>query len=871
MRKVFTVVRNLAVLSFFIALSVMHTWPLADVPARQIHAQGDAQLGMWSLTEMSRRILIDPIHLMDGNIFYPFRNTLAIVDHQFSSALLAVPLEAAGASGVYIYNVTLLVTFALSGFFMYLLARRLTGSTGAAVVAGCVYAFSGYRALHLAHAHLLATQWLPLSLLALHRYVERPTWMRWGGLAVATLLLALASWHVAIIGAIGVGLVAVWVFSGDVVRARRPLVGLLLVAVLCGLALVPFADAYMRMGEQWPPLTGQGRETLGTIASMSANLAGLVAPAATSATPYKAWLASFDQSQPGVFPGLAVIALILPALMMLRRLKAPRSMARDVVRVFLLGTTALVVLVIVAAVVGPPGESVVRLLRPVAPFVLFGAALAAVGLAAGRRAGGPDDPLRVVLTYTVVSIAGALLALGPRVFVGSVDVGSGLWRFDLLPVRLLIRAPERLSLLLTLGTSVLAGIGMARLLRGRSAQVAAGLTVVLLLVVNADLRFTTPDLRAVPGPTDADRWLAQEPDEGAVIDYPLHWSNFWAMYASQYYGRRVVNGTGYLIPSSYLSLQGQPDLSVEQLAVLSEHFHPRFAVVRTDLYAPAERTRVLAAISGQPGSLRERARFGSEYIFEVVDQGRGQELVRRWPAGELRERRELRIDALVTEGRSDTVGELVVALNGRALLEAPEAGGSEPVSYRVPFTPEDVVEGINTFEITASYRFAETAETHPVGTTGTRLAADVAITADRERAVVTVNGRVFRPGRGYFLVVLDPVTGRIVQTGGFDVSWNREESDALVRFVDAVPAGAVVAVTTEFDASRELTDAAVEALTSLGLGTDLRGQFQVMHAAIGVKGAAPGTALEETDRQHASIAVGQMDGRVVELGSLVVR
>jgi hypothetical protein len=119
--------------------------------------------------------------------------------------------------------------------------------------------------------------------------------------------------------------------------------------------------------------------------------------------------------------------------------------------------------------------------------------------------------------------------------------------------------------------------------------------------------------------------------------------------------------------------------------------------------------------------------------------------------------------------------------------------------------------------------------------------------------------------------VIDPPTGRIVRTGGFDVSWSAAEADAMATFVGGVPAGAVVLVATEFDASRELSEAAVAALADLGLEADLRGQFQAMHAAIGVKGAAAGTAIEGTDRVHVTLTLGDMDRREVQLTSLTLR
>ena len=63
----------------------------------------------------------------------------------------------------------LLSGFALSGAAMFLLVRSLTRHTGAALVAGFVFAFLPYRYMHYAHLELQMAQWMPLTLWALHR------------------------------------------------------------------------------------------------------------------------------------------------------------------------------------------------------------------------------------------------------------------------------------------------------------------------------------------------------------------------------------------------------------------------------------------------------------------------------------------------------------------------------------------------------------------------------------------------------------------------------------------------------------------------------------------------------------------------------
>jgi hypothetical protein len=89
-----------------------------------------------------------------------------------ATSLMAAPLLWLGIHKLVVYNIVLLSGFALSGAGMFLLARALTKHTGAALVAGFVFAFLPYRFLHYAHLELLMTHWMPLCLWALHRTLD---------------------------------------------------------------------------------------------------------------------------------------------------------------------------------------------------------------------------------------------------------------------------------------------------------------------------------------------------------------------------------------------------------------------------------------------------------------------------------------------------------------------------------------------------------------------------------------------------------------------------------------------------------------------------------------------------------------------------
>ena len=108
-------------------------------------------------------------------MYYPFGGSLATLDHQLSNALLAAPVTLASGNPVLGHNVFLLTTFVLSGFTMFLLVRALTGSGAAGLVAGGIFAFAPFRMEQIVHTPIMASFWLPLLLLATHRYVLVPS------------------------------------------------------------------------------------------------------------------------------------------------------------------------------------------------------------------------------------------------------------------------------------------------------------------------------------------------------------------------------------------------------------------------------------------------------------------------------------------------------------------------------------------------------------------------------------------------------------------------------------------------------------------------------------------------------------------------
>lgn len=144
-----------------------------------------------------------------------------------------------------------------------------------------------------------------------------------------------------------------------------------------------------------------------------------------------------------------------------------------------------------------------------------------------------------------------------------------------------------------------------------------------------------------------------------------------------------------------------------------------------------------------------------------------------------------------------------------------------------------------------------------IGETGVRSPVNILVQSGGgeglyRQAHIVVEGRdLGRPRRGFHVVLIESDTGRIVGSSIFDVWSGLEEAERMTRYLEDTVAGTIGAFAVYDDASVNLTPALAAALVSFGCEPDayvqrtpvLFGQ-QFSFAALGVKGAARGTALQ---------------------------
>jgi hypothetical protein len=177
------------------------------------------------------------------------QDALALSEHLAGIGFLATPLQLVGASAVTAYNVALILSFALSAFFAFLLARQIVDREAgvwirrmAGVCAGLAYGFAPYRAGQLAHLQVLTSQWMPLALLAMHLYLAggRRRWLTL--LAGAWIVQALSNGYYFLFFPVLVGLWLAWFV--DWRHAWRRGLAIAATVIAASLLLVPVLLKY---------------------------------------------------------------------------------------------------------------------------------------------------------------------------------------------------------------------------------------------------------------------------------------------------------------------------------------------------------------------------------------------------------------------------------------------------------------------------------------------------------------------------------------------------------------------------------------------------------------------------------------------------
>ena len=241
-----------APLLVYTLLALIVTWPLALNITTAVPGNGyDSWQNLWNMWWLKQALLHGHNPYFTPMLYYPTGASLLLHTLNPINFLLTLPIQALFGL-VVAYNAVVLISLISSGYTAYLLAVDVVGDRRAALVAGAIYAFSGYLLAQVfgGHTHMMAAEWLPLAVLAL-RWVRADP--RLGTIGLAGLLVAinqLCDWQYFLFILIWGGWYALVVgWQQRSIRAMLPIGMALALAV----ALVsPLAVATARQSEVTP-------------------------------------------------------------------------------------------------------------------------------------------------------------------------------------------------------------------------------------------------------------------------------------------------------------------------------------------------------------------------------------------------------------------------------------------------------------------------------------------------------------------------------------------------------------------------------------------------------------------------------------------
>lgn len=244
---------DLLALAFFALVAYVFAFPLrpsawgTSIPGDG----GDALLNLWILEWVGHNADGGWSALWDTTIFWPNDNTLAYSESLLPVALVHRALGTLLGSGVLAFNVVHLTAWTLSGWVTYLLARRLGVAVPGALVAGLVYTIACPRLVHVSHFQLGMGFLVPLTLLTLFWFFERPGARRGAVLGLVAATCALSTTYYGLVTAVALAMVVPALALLHLRDAPwRPVATGLAVAAAVGAVLVlPVANQYRALQE----------------------------------------------------------------------------------------------------------------------------------------------------------------------------------------------------------------------------------------------------------------------------------------------------------------------------------------------------------------------------------------------------------------------------------------------------------------------------------------------------------------------------------------------------------------------------------------------------------------------------------------------
>ncbi|MBN1221199.1 MAG: hypothetical protein JXM69_19910 [Anaerolineae bacterium] len=575
--------REWSILILLALLTLIMLYPLSIHLSSMVPEPTDPLLNVWRMQWNVHAFLGGPesiTNLFNANIFYPFPLTLAYSEHFLMMSAQALPFLLVADGHLLGMNLSVLITFILSGYAMYLLMTNWTGHRWAGLVAGLLFAFSPHRFGQLYHLELLVTQWMPLTLLALHWTLTRRS-TRYPILFIIFFnLQALSGFHYTFNLTIACALLVLIYLLTRRIYWRR---GLWLAAALSIVVTLLFNWPVWRMYLRFSDVMGAIR-TPGEVRIYSAALTDYLTTIPHNLLygwTFGRWQPEGHQFQP-LMP-VGVVGLLL-AIIGLTTLFPKLNSSSP-------GTTSHV--------------------TDHASFFAF----------------------PTILFLLLVTLTGLLLSFG----LNEQALGTGLapllkfspynWLYKNITFFQGIRVPGRYGILVVLGLTGLAGWGMAQIANSRL-QLVNHLPQAISLILMAFIileywsaPLVGPEFPAGQGIAAVYRWLqAETPPDTVVLELPFQGSSefIYEYYSSDHWRRLANGGTGFT-PPIYKELREWFNAFPDPRSVdVIQQLGIDLVILHSNSYAPEDWQRVMADLPLYLPAIEQIQQIGDALILHIT-------------------------------------------------------------------------------------------------------------------------------------------------------------------------------------------------------------------------------------------------------------
>ena len=529
--------KNFLFYGFWLLLTILFaywfSYPLDIFSRHYFFGANDPTLGLWILNwQLSQMSSGNFDQLFTGNSFYPLDRPIYLNPPIFSTVVLTLPVFLVTQDPYICYGVATFSSHVLSSLGMLLLARRLKLDRAAALLAAMIFTFSESRYGFSTSLPLTVVQWMPFTLLYVHKYFDegRRIFLYWASLFYLMQITATA-YHGIFFSIILLLFVLILSHQQNNFRFKKFALDAALRVLIVGTVACIYFMPYLQEAHEF--------EFKRSIAEQSVYGASLATFFSLSSSHFFGpWTSHLRHIDGSTSPGYLPILLTIAALLTLRKTTPTKFLFSLKLKIFVIGVILLTPIVwFLKSSITTLGQKIYPdlVLHPqlVSTVLLSPLFLVVIGcLLMTKFFRKIYQGLRsenIFLLYFSIAILAFLVSLGPIIkLYGNQHImvnPIATFLYYVFPGMSSIRAISRMSILIPLGLGITAGIAYM-LIRARLERPVFKNIFSFVVLVGFLLSVYPAKGLHVPYKQPKDKipkeysWLKQAP-EGAILEWPI--------------------------------------------------------------------------------------------------------------------------------------------------------------------------------------------------------------------------------------------------------------------------------------------------------------------------------------------------------------